>query len=129
MNAIIPIAVTEETVILSRADYDALLEELEDARDIAAAREVEAAVAAGTTEFIPIEMSDRLYAGEHPLRVWREHRGRLTGSALAKLAGVPQSYVSEIENGKKPGSLDTMAKLARALKISLDDLVPERGED
>ena len=124
MNAITPIAMTDDTVTLSRVDYEALMEEIEDARDLATAREVEAAVAAGTTELIPAEMAERLFAGESPLRVWREHRG-LTGSALAKLAGIPQSYVSEIENGKKPGSLDAMTKLARALKVSLDDLVIE----
>ena len=124
MNAITPIAMTDDTVTLSRVDYEALMEEIEDARDLAKAREVEAAVAAGTTELIPAEMAERLFAGESPLRVWREHRG-LTGSALAKLAGIPQSYVSEIENGKKPGSLDAMTKLARALKVSLDDLVIE----
>jgi DNA-binding XRE family transcriptional regulator len=121
MNAITPIAMTKDTVTLSRVDYDSLLEALEDARDIAKIHAVETAVAAGETEYIPVDMAERLLAGEHPLRVWREHRG-LTGSALAKLAGVPQSYVSEIENGRKPGSFDAMTKLARALNVSLDDL-------
>lgn len=123
MNAIRPIAETAETVTLARADYEALLDAAEDAADVAAARAAEDRVAAGESEYLPVAMVERLGAGEHPLRVWREHRG-LTGKALAALAGVPQSYISEIETGRKPGSFDAMVKLARALRIDLDDLAP-----
>lgn len=123
MNAIHPIAETADTVTLSRTDYEAMLEALEDAADIAAAQAAEARVAAGESEYLPIEMVERLANGEHPLRVWREHRG-LTGTQLAALSGVPQSYISEIETGRKPGSFEAMVKLARALTISLDDLAP-----
>jgi predicted transcriptional regulator len=61
---------------------------------------------------------------EHPLAVWREHR-KLSGAKLATLSGVSQSYISEIETRKKPGSLAAMAKLARALGVTIDDLTPE----
>lgn len=121
MIAIRPIAETDDTVTLARADYGALLEALEDALDIAASRAVEAAVAAGEDEYLPVEMVQRLLAGEHPVRVWREHRG-MTGAALAAAAGIGASYLCEIESGKKPGSFDAMAKIAKALGISLDDL-------
>ena len=126
MNVITPIAETDQTVTLSRADYDALLEALEDAEDIATARAAERAVAAGESEYLPIEMVERL-SREHPLRVWREHRG-LTGAALAKRSGVAQSYISEIETGRKPGSFEAMAKIARALSVSLDDLAPQSDD-
>ena len=122
MNAICPIAETAETVTLSRADYQALLAAAEDAADIAAASKAEAAVAGGESEYLPPEMIERLASGDHPLRIWRDYRG-LTGKALAALSGVPQSYISEIETRRKPGSLDAMAKLARALRLDLDDLV------
>ena len=46
----------------------------------------------------------------------------MTREALAGLAGIAPSYVTEIENGRKPGSFDALAKLATALKISLDDI-------
>jgi transcriptional regulator with XRE-family HTH domain len=61
--------------------------------------------------------------GESPVRIWREHR-QITAKALAAEAGMPASYLSDIENGKKPGSFDAMARIAKALKVSLDDLVP-----
>jgi transcriptional regulator with XRE-family HTH domain len=35
---------------------------------------------------------------------------------------VPRGYLSEIENGKKPGSLSALKKLASALGVSLEDI-------
>lgn len=55
------------------------------------------------------------------MRIWRKHRG-LTREALAAAAGVAPSYLTEIETRKKPGSFEALAKLAAALKISLDDI-------
>ena len=60
-------------------------------------------------------------AGEVPVRVWREHRG-LSARALATRAGISSAYLSQIETGKKPGSFDAMAKLARALGVEMEDL-------
>jgi hypothetical protein len=94
---------------------------MEDARDIEALRKVEARVASAESEYVPIEMAMRLIEGESPVKVWREHR-KMTARQLAGKAKVSPSYLSEIEAKKKPGSLDAMARIARALKISLDDL-------
>jgi DNA-binding Xre family transcriptional regulator len=58
-----------------------------------------------------------------PIRVWREYRG-LSLRALAEKAGISAAMLSEIKNGKKEGSVCTLAALARALRLDLDDLVP-----
>jgi transcriptional regulator with XRE-family HTH domain len=50
------------------------------------------------------------------------HRG-MTQQALSKSVGVAQGFISEIENGSKTGDVQTLAAVARALQISLDDLV------
>ncbi len=117
-----------DTITLSRAEYEALLDRLEDAEDALTLKKFEARIAeVGHTEatrnFLPAERVWRMLDGEHPLVIWREHRG-LSGAALARLSGVPQSYVSEIETRKKPGSIDAMRKLATALGVTIDDLVP-----
>jgi ribosome-binding protein aMBF1 (putative translation factor) len=109
-----------DTVLLRRADYEALLHE-SDAADAARMREVNARVDAGKDEYVPIEITRRLSAGEAPVRVWREHRG-LSARALASRAGFSAAYLSQIETGKKPGSLEAMAKLARALGVDMEDL-------
>lgn len=133
MNAIHPIATTEDTVTLHRADFERMLEAIEDAEDVAAlhaaeAREREVGAEAARADHLPVELVLRLVAGEHPLRLWREQRG-LTPQALAKKAGVGRSYLVEIEGGKKPGSVAAYRRLAKALGVAVDDLLPaEEGE-
>jgi len=116
----------DDTVILSRAEYEALIERIEDAEDNAFLDAVDARERAIGTEnaradYLPAELVRRLIDGEHPVRVWRAHRG-LTREALAAAAGVAPSYLSEIETRRKPGSFHALARLAAALHISLDDL-------
>lgn len=115
-----------EIVTLTRAEYEALIERIEDAEDNAfldgvEARERSIGKEQVRADYLPAELVRRLIDGEHPVRVWRVHRG-LTREALAASAGVAPSYLSEIETRRKPGSFAALAKLATALRISLDDL-------
>jgi transcriptional regulator with XRE-family HTH domain len=48
---------------------------------------------------------------------------------LAKRTGITQGYLSEIEIGRKSGDVRTLRKLADALKVSLDSLVPEEPSE
>ena len=52
--------------------------------------------------------------GIHPVRAWREFR-QLTIQALADAAGLSGPYVSQIECGKRTGTVATLKKLALAL--------------
>ncbi len=117
---------TTDTITLSRAEYEALISSLEDAQDLAAVAAAEAREAAlgkdvARADYLPIDLVKRLSAGEHPIRIWRAHRG-LTREALAAAAGVAPSYLSEIETRRKPGSFNAIAKLAEALRVPLDDI-------
>lgn len=121
MNAlpIRPIAETPDSVTLSRADFEALAELVTDAQDLADAEAVKARLAAGETEAFPFEVAERILDGEHPVTVLRNHRG-FTVRGLAEAAGIAPSYLSEIENGRKPGSFDAMGRIAEALNVTLD---------
>ncbi|MEA2822900.1 MAG: hypothetical protein QOJ86_4904 [Bradyrhizobium sp.] len=114
----------DEIVILSRAEYDALTagRSDEDAADVAHANRILAELAQGSETLLTSEQADELLAAKTPLAFWRKHRG-LTQEALSKLVGVAQGFISEIENGSKTGDVQTLAAVARALEISLDDLV------
>jgi len=117
-----------DTVTLSRSEYEALLDRIEDAEDRTAIDRLEARIAkegfeAATRDYLPVELAKRLFDGEHPIRAWRAHRG-LTREVLAAKAGVAPSYLTEIETRRKPGSFDALAKLAHALDVSLDELAP-----
>lgn len=90
--------------------------------------DVEAGAAyAGTRgeESFPSEIVLRLVKRENPVRVFRAHRG-LTMQALATAIGRSKSYVSEIERGKKPGSVKVLSAIARVLGVDVDDLLPPR---
>jgi DNA-binding XRE family transcriptional regulator len=122
-----PIALTEDTAVLRRCDYDALIKAYEDAADALALAEVRAREGAGEAEYVPVELAERIFTGgEHPVRVWREHR-RLTLGTLARKAGIAQSYLSEIENGKKRGSVRALAALAKMLRVDIEDLLAPEG--
>ena len=111
---------SEEYVVVPRMEYEALREAADgDASDAALVRRV---LDDPDEELAPLELSERIARGEHPIRVWREHRGMKAG-LLAKRAGVAASYLSDIEHGKKPGSAKTLAAIARALDVDLDEIV------
>jgi ribosome-binding protein aMBF1 (putative translation factor) len=111
----------EEMVILSRADYDRLVEAVEEREDLAAYDEAKRKLASGEEEMLPSAMVDRLIAGENAVRVWREHRG-FSMQQLAEKADVSAAYVSQIESGKREGTVSTLRKIADALGVALDDL-------
>ncbi len=106
---------------MTRAEFDALSERLVDLEDALALRA--AAAEFDERDTLPLAMVKRIHAGEHPLRIWRERRG-MTLSALAKKSGMQPGYLSEIESGKKPGSVDAYRRAAKALGVDIDDLVP-----
>lgn len=120
----------EEMVVISLKDYEMLVklaERLEDIEDGLAIKAFEERLARGEEEFIPGEFVDRMIDGESPVRVWRDFRG-LSAKDLAAAAGISPAYLSEIESRKKEGSVSVLKKIAKALKVDLDDLVAW-GED
>ena len=52
----------------------------------------------------------------------RMERG-LSQASVARLAGIAPAYLSRIENGKVHPTLRTAARVATALRVSLDDLL------
>ncbi|WP_192499256.1 helix-turn-helix domain-containing protein [Skermanella pratensis] len=105
-----------ETLTISRAEYDALTERVADLEDILAAMNARGG------QPMPLEWAGRIINGESAVRVWREFRG-LSLRALAAKSGVSAGYLSEIEAGKKPGSVEAYKALAEALDTSVDWLV------
>jgi ribosome-binding protein aMBF1 (putative translation factor) len=112
----------DEMVVLPAADYLRMTEAVEMAEDVAAFDEFGRKFASGEEELIPAEIVDRILAGENRVRIWREHRG-LTVKALAEKASLTAAYLSQVETGKRDGTLGTYRKLAGALGVTLDELV------
>ena len=86
-----------------------------------------ARIKSANEETLPWALVKRLSSGEHPLRVWREHRG-LTDYALADLSGVEPLVIGTIELARGEPSLRDAVALARALEIDAEDLLPWRQD-
>lgn len=111
-----------EWAVVPYEDYLKLLEEaemLEDIRDYDAAK---AELEKGEDELIPAEVVFAILDGANPIKVWREYRG-LTQQQLADKVKISKAYLSQIETGKRKGSTENLSAIAKALDISLDDIV------
>jgi DNA-binding XRE family transcriptional regulator len=104
-----------EIVMLTREDYEQLVDEAENKAASAAYERTRG------EERVPLEMAERLVVGDNPVRVWREYRG-LTLDALRSRTGLSKGYLSDIENAKRKGTVETLRAIARALQVDLDDL-------
>ena len=112
-----------ETVTITRAEYDRLRAAEDDFEDLRAALAARQRIEAGTEELVPAAVADRLIDGKSPLKVWREHRA-LTQSALARASGVNRVQIADIEAERATGSARTVRALADALGVTVDDLLP-----
>ena len=71
---------------------------------------------------LPEKVLDQLTARQqHPVKILREHRG-MTQAELAKQAGLSRPSLTEIETGKKDGSIRAMKALAEALQVPVGSL-------
>jgi DNA-binding XRE family transcriptional regulator len=105
------------TITLTRAEY----EELIDARDHAQAMRT---IAIGATETLTGAEVDAYLAAPTPLAFWRRHRG-LTQAALAAQVEIAQPSLAQAETGRRGLSVETYAKLAKALKVRIEDLLAD----
>lgn len=116
-----------EWAVVPYEEYQRLVAEAEMLQDIQDYDEAKLAIASGAEELIPSVVTYALLDGENPIRVWREYRG-LTQQQVADEAGISKPYLSQLESGQRKGSAEVLAAVARALKVSLDDLVMSEGE-
>ncbi|HVQ72520.1 MAG TPA: helix-turn-helix transcriptional regulator [Bradyrhizobium sp.] len=109
----------EELVVLSRAEYEALLEradhEAEDADDVA----IYDARKAADSVVLPPEVSAAILRGESRLKAIRNWRDE-TQLHLSFKTGIGQGYLSDLESGRRTGTPETIAKLAEALSVPVE---------
>lgn len=115
----------EDTVTLSRAEYDRLLariEDLQDALTLAQAERDHDGV------WIPGEVvSHEIQNDCHPVAAWRIYRD-MRVEDLATAAGVEVRAVRAIEGGESSGTGEQMRALATALDAPVDVLIPDTAE-
>lgn len=109
----------EELVVLPRAEYEALVERAdhaaEDADDVAMYDARKAELADGGV-VLPPPVSAALLRGESRLKAIRTWRNE-TQLHLSSVTGIGQGYLSDLENGRRAGTSETIDKLAQALNV------------
>lgn len=114
----------EDLVVLPRADYEALLsradrdEAEEDADDIALYDARKAELAGGGV-VLPADVSAAILRGDTRLKAIRTWRAETQQQLHAK-TGIGQGYLSDLENRRRAGTPETIAKLARALDVPVE---------
>jgi DNA-binding XRE family transcriptional regulator len=114
-----------EWAILPYKIYLELVEQaemLQDVRDYDAAK---ADLEGEKEELIPADVVFAILDGENPIKIWRNARG-LTQQQVADTAGISKPYLSQIETGKRKGSTESLASIANALNVSLDEIVDQK---
>jgi DNA-binding XRE family transcriptional regulator len=115
----------EEFAVLSKSEYERLMALATD-EDVGTARLVRkarAAVEAGDEVLLPKAVVDCLAAGDNPIRVLREWR-KMTQAELALMIEITQGYLSDLESGKRKGTIVLHQKFSRALGVPIDLLLP-----
>lgn len=107
----------ERLVTMTEEEYQDLI----DARDAAIAMRD---VASGAMPTVGEEDVDAYLAAPTPLAFWRRHRG-LTQVELSAAAEISQPYLAQLEHGQREATVGVYARLARLLRIRIDDLVPD----
>jgi DNA-binding XRE family transcriptional regulator len=105
--------------------YDAYLELVEKAemlQDIQDYDSAKAAIDSGADELIPSEVVHAILDGKNAIRVWREYRG-LSQQETVHITEISVPYLSQLETGKRNGSLEVLSALANALNVSLEQIV------
>jgi DNA-binding XRE family transcriptional regulator len=103
---------------------EALRKLMDDAEMLAGVKAYDAAkgrLKRGEDELIPFEITERRLAGESSVKIWREYR-ELTQEELGRRSEVSRAMIAAIETGRKKGGIDTLKRLAAALKVDLENL-------
>jgi DNA-binding XRE family transcriptional regulator len=71
---------------------------------------------------LPDDVLQKIAMGkESAIKIIRKHRG-LTQDDLASEAGISRPYLTEIETGRKEGSIRSLKAIAAALNVPLEKL-------
>ena len=73
---------------------------------------------------MPKNVVDHIANGENPVRVLREWRD-VTQMYLSFMTNLSQDHISDIENGRRVGTVAALRLIANVLKVPLDLLVQE----
>jgi DNA-binding XRE family transcriptional regulator len=111
-----------EWAVVPYETYLRLVEKAEMLQDVQDYDSAKAALERGDDELVPSEVVYAILDGGKPIKVWREYRG-MSQQEVAEKAGVSVPYLSQLETNKRKGSLAVISAIAKALQVSLENIV------
>jgi DNA-binding XRE family transcriptional regulator len=108
-------------VLIPFEEYERLIEAAEDAVDVRVASEIKRLLATGEEELIPPKL----------LTEWSTAKTSFASGVniaacpqkeLAEATGLAAPYISQLETGKREGTIETFKKIAAALRVDIDDI-------
>lgn len=111
-----------EWAVIPYSEYQKLQETFENAQDIKDIEENLIAIQEGRESTVPGDVTFAVLDGTSPIRAWREYK-QIKMNELAKKVGISSAYLSQIENGKRNPTIDTLKAIARELDIDVDMLI------
>jgi DNA-binding XRE family transcriptional regulator len=111
-----------EWAVIPYAEYQKLYEAFEDSEDINDIEENLKAIQEGKEIPLPGEVTFAILDGVNPIRAWRECK-MIKMNELAKKVGISSAYLSQIENGKRNPTIDTLRAIAKELEIDIEVLI------
>ena len=111
-----------EWAIIPYGEFIKIQEILEDAEDIKDIAENLKAIEENREIIVPGEVTFAIVDGIHPIRAWREYKN-MRINELAKRVGISGSFLSQIENGKRNPTIETLKAIASALDIEPEMLI------
>lgn len=115
-----------EWAVVPYETYLQLVEKAEMLLDIQDYDSAKAALERGDDELIPSEVVYAILDGENAIKVWREFR-EMSQQELADKAGISVPYLSQLETNKRRGSLEVLSSIAKALNVSLENIVSSQS--
>ena len=95
------------------------MEDAEDRKDIETHLK---AIQEGKEITVPGELTFAVLDGTSPIRAWREYK-HIKRKELAENIGISAAYLSQIENGKRNPTVDTLKAIAQELAIDIEMLI------
>ncbi len=121
--ACMPENVLYQLLQIANANIDNFAQMQQDIQDIADAETAWAEYIENPDQHIPNETFYKVLDGGNPIRVYREWR-KLTVKDLSAKTGLAENVIYSMENGNRIGKVDAYSKIADALNVTMDDIVP-----
>ena len=111
-----------EWAVIPYREYQKLHEAQEDAEDIKDIETNLKAIHEGNEIAIPGDITFAILDGTSPIRAWRKYQ-QIKMNELAQKVGISPAYLSQIENGKRNPTIDTLKAIAKELNIEVEMLI------